>query len=129
MRPTSLLAISLAAAALWGCDTISDLMAPPKNAPLKGERIRVLATDSRLEADPRLAALSVSPPAPVVNDSWPQPGGGPSNAPGHVAGANLKVLWRTSVGSGSGSSGRVTSPPVVADGKVFTMDAQSQVTA
>ena len=133
MRAAALIAIGVAAVALGGCtpviDTVSDLLAPVKKTPLKGERIAVLPTDNRLEADSRLSALGVTLPPPVINDAWPQPGGAPGNAPGHVAGANLKVLWSTDIGSSSGRSGRITSPPVIAAGKVFVMDAVSQVTA
>jgi outer membrane protein assembly factor BamB len=129
MRAVSPIALVFAMMALGACDTISDIMGPPAAPPLKGERVRVLAADTRLEADQRLAALTVTLPEPTVNDAWPQPGGSPGNAPGHVAGANLKVLWRTDVGAGSGLSGRIVSPPVVAAGKVFVMDAVNQVSA
>lgn len=128
MHRASPLMLAVVLAALAGCDTVSDLMQPAKKA-LPGERIRVLASDNRLEADKRIESLRVNLPAPVINDSWPQPGGAPGNAPGHVAGAGLKVLWRAGVGEGSGTSGRITSPPVVADGKVFVMDAVNRVTA
>lgn len=129
MRRATPLFLAAAVAALAGCDTVTDLMNPVKKTPLQGERIRVLASDSRLEADPRIGAVKVTLPDPVINDSWPQPGGVHGNAPGHVAGAGMKVLWRADIGTGSGTSGRITSPPVVAEGKVFVMDAVNRVTA
>src|SRR5262245_56163589 len=48
----------------------------------------------------------------------------------HLAiGDSLQVLWTADVGAGSGSSRILTTPPIVAEGKVFAKDAESTVTA
>jgi outer membrane protein assembly factor BamB len=47
----------------------------------------------------------------------------------HLATSGFSVAWRTSIGSGSSRSGRIAAPPVIADGRVFTMDAGTQLTA
>lgn len=115
----------IAALSLSACDLFSG----PTKAPLPGERVSVMAEDKGLQPDPRLADVSVQLPAPVENNAWPQPGGQPNHVMQHLAADGFKVAWRTSIGAGSGRSGRVSAPPVVADGRVYTMDAGSQLTA
>ena len=69
------------------------------------------------------------PPA-ISNVSWSQPGGTANNAPGHLAlGAQVRRAWSTDVGNGSNARARLTSSPVVADGRVYTLDASARVTA
>ncbi len=79
-----------------------------------------------------LAASSrpITLPPQHANDAWSQPGGLPSNAPGHLAlGASLKSAWSVGVGTGSSFYGKLTASPVVYDGKVFTLDAAGKITA
>lgn len=97
---------------------------------IEGERIAVLPRDLSVEADPRLAELAVLLPPATVNADWPQPGGGTEHAMGHLAGGDgFRISWRVSVGEGTGRNGRVTSQPVVAEGRVYVMDAAAQVSA
>jgi outer membrane protein assembly factor BamB len=66
----------------------------------------------------------------VANDSWPQSGGFANYAMQHLeVGDSPQIIWSADVGSGSSSSRILTTPPVVADGKVFAKDAESNVTA
>jgi outer membrane protein assembly factor BamB len=106
-----------------------DLFGGPSKAPLPGERLSVMGEDRGLEADPRLSEVPVQLPPPIDNAAWPQPGGTPTHAMHHLAANGFAVAWRTSIGSGSSRSGRVASPPVVADGRIFVMDAGTQLTA
>jgi outer membrane protein assembly factor BamB len=115
----------LAALSIAACDLFSGT----SKAPLPGERVAVMGEDRGLEADARLGDVQVQLPAPVENASWPQPGGVPSHAMQHLAADGFSVAWRTSIGSGSGRDGRVATPPIVADGRVYTMDAGTQLTA
>ena len=83
-----------------------------------------------IEPDKDAASIQVTLPAPVVNDSWPQSGGFANYAMQHLAiGDSPQVVWTADVGSGSSSSRILTTPPVVADGKVFAKDAESTVSA
>jgi outer membrane protein assembly factor BamB len=110
---------------LGGCDWFDK-----KKAPLVGERFPVFTDRKELEPDKEAASLQVTLPAPAVNDSWPQSGGFPNYAMHHLAiGDSPQVLWTADVGAGSGSSRILTSPPVVAEGKVFAKDAESTVSA
>jgi outer membrane protein assembly factor BamB len=97
--------------------------------PLPGDRLSVMSEERSLEPDPRLANLEIHLPAPIENAAWPQPGGTPSHVMQHLAGDGFSIAWRTSIGAGSGRSGRIAATPIIADGRVFMMDAGTQLTA
>ena len=101
-----------------------------EGAPLPGERISVLLLDRALEADPALADEAMSLPRPFVNADWPVPGGVPSHALHHLeVGEELAVVWRRSIGAGETDDNLILSPPAVADGRLFVLDAESTVLA
>jgi outer membrane protein assembly factor BamB len=111
---------------LGGCD----LFRGDKKAPLPGERISVLGLGTMLQPDPKLTATPVTPPPPAANPDWPEPGGNPQHAMGHLAlPGRLARLWQTGIGEGSSDYTRVLAPPVVAGGRVFAMDGGVQVSA
>jgi outer membrane protein assembly factor BamB len=100
-----------------------------EEARLPGERIAVITDPGELTAS-QVAVRPVSLPPAKVNGSWSQPGGDPSNNLGHLAlGASLHKVWSADAGTGSSSSGRLSAVPLVADGKVFTLDAGGDVSA
>ncbi len=108
-----------------GCDLFKD-----KKVPLPGERIPVLGLGGSLDPDPKLAAIPVTLPPPVVNPDWPEPGGNTAHAMGHPAlPAKLARVWETGIGDGSSRYTRVLSQPVVAGGRVYAMDGGVQVSA
>jgi outer membrane protein assembly factor BamB len=120
-----LLAALLLALSLTGCDIFDK-----KKTPLAGERIAVMQDRREIEPDKDAASIQVVLPGPVVNDSWPQSGGFANYAMQHLAvGDSPQIIWTADVGAGSSSSRILTTPPVVADGKVFAKDAESTVTA
>ncbi len=122
--------VLVAALALGACDTFNDLISPSDDPPLPGERISVLALEQQLEADPRIAGLQVVLPAPYVNDSWAQPGGFPDNVLHHLdASEVLARVWRVNAGQGSTGDGRLTAPPIIADGRAYVLDAEGSVRA
>ncbi len=133
IKPTPSRRIALIATfalALGACDTVNDLISPSDDPPLPGERISVLSLEQQLEADPRIAGLQVVLPAPYVNDSWAQPGGYPDNVLHHLdASEALTQVWRANAGNGSSSDGQLTAPPIVADGRVYVLDAEGGVRA
>ena len=101
-----------------------------RNTPTVGTRIPVLATESRIEVDPTLAGLPVAVPGPALNANWPQPGGNPSHSMAHVAlPTALQQAWSVSIGSGSSNKARLAAEPVVADGRVYTIDTNARVRA
>ncbi|MDI1283370.1 MAG: PQQ-binding-like beta-propeller repeat protein [Reyranella sp.] len=126
------LATGLMAVSLSGCDGLTDIMDifGKSKVPLPGERVSVLGDRSDLEPDKDMASVQIVLPAPAVNDSWPQSGGFANYAMQHLAVSDSpKMIWTADVGSGSSSSRILTTPPVMAEGKVFAKDAQSQVSA
>lgn len=101
-----------------------------KQTPLPGRRIALGQEQPRIPAEMAQADIPISLPPASANDSWTQPGGIANNAPGNLAvGTALKTAWSASAGTGSSNKGRVISIPVVADGRVFTLDADGRVTA
>ena len=121
---------ALAAGGLLLAACNSGLFGRAQEPALPGERVSVLILQEAIEADPGLAMLEIRLPRPYVNEMWPQVGGHPSNAMHHLALAdNLGRVWRTSIGEGSSGNLRLTAPPVVAGGTIFTLDAATTVTA
>ena len=119
--------LAVAAVLVVGCDLFKE-----EEKPLPGTRVAVMVTETDATPDPRLSDLRVKLPAPYVNDSWPQAGGYPDHAMHHLSAGNgdvLKVAWRANIGSGGGEDRRLLSGPVVAEGKVFTMDTDFEVRA
>jgi outer membrane protein assembly factor BamB len=100
-----------------------------KEVPLPGKRVSVL---QREDAGNELAAASkpIGLPPPRLNDSWSQPGGVPSNAPGHLAiGGGPKSAWSADAGTGSSFYGKLTASPIVYFNRVYTLDAAGKVSA
>jgi outer membrane protein assembly factor BamB len=98
--------------------------------PLPGERISVLLLERELTADPNLAGLPVRLPRPQANRDWPQSGGLPTHAMQHLAAADaLQLAWSAGVGAGSAGSSQLLAEPLVADGRVYAMDAAGSVAA
>ncbi len=120
----ALAAISL----LGGCGLLDGRRRP--TTPTVGTRIPVLGTYTQVEVDPLLADVPVAVPAPVANSDWAQPGGNASKSMGHVAlGDSITRAWSISIGEGSSAGGRLASEPVVADGRVYTIDTRARVRA
>jgi len=120
------LSLGILAAGLAGCSFFENEGPPP----LPGDRISILALEQTLEADAGLADLEVRLPSPFENANWPQAGGIPSHALHHLAlGEDLEEAWRVSIGEGSDDENRMFSSPVIANGRVFTMDSEASVRA
>jgi len=121
------------AVTLGGCGAASSLSSinpfHKEEVRLPGERIAVITDPGQINAD-QVAVRPVALPPAKVNGSWSQPGGDPSNNLGHLAlGGSLHKIWTADAGRGSSSSGRLSAVPLVAGGKVFTLDAGGDVSA
>jgi outer membrane protein assembly factor BamB len=128
----------LSVATLSGCadslpslPKISDLNPfKEKEAPLPGKRIPVMPAEQRIPGELADASKPIQLPEPRANDSWAQPGGEPNNAPGHLAlASSVHETWSADAGKGSSKVGRVTASPIVYDGRVYTLDADGNVSA
>jgi len=128
LRKTSLL-ISLAALVVAGCSEREQI--------LPGERLNVrdvlsgdAAGDAGLVEPAGPEARAFSAPASVTNTDWAQSPVSPHVRVTNAAiGGNLSPLFSTSIGAGDGRKTRLNVDPIVAGGRIFTMDANHQVRA
>ncbi|GGB50413.1 pyrrolo-quinoline quinone [Tistrella bauzanensis] len=105
----------------WGSD---------EKPTLGGERIAVMPERAEIRVDPAVAAEPVSLPPAYQNGEWPQTGGYGNHAMHALIGPAAPVeAWRSDAGEGSGGAKRLMAQPVMADGRIFTLDADSAITA
>ena len=127
-RAASLAVLALVATmGLGACDTWFGERAKP---PLPGKRIPVLLHDPALAPDPTAAKEEILLPAPSINPDWPGAGGYANHAMHHIEVADApKRVWSADVGSGASRDERIVAQPIVADGRIYAMDATSRVSA
>lgn len=95
---------------------------------LPGERLDLRAvTDAPIL--PPEGARPISLGAPVALASWSHTGGSPEHRAPHAALSGTALAWAAPIGQGDTRRHRVTATPVVAGGRVFTLDALSGVMA
>jgi outer membrane protein assembly factor BamB len=95
-----------------------------------GERIPLIALNQDLSVADALKGQDFYLPPPQPNADWPLPGGNLAQAMEHVdAAPDFQVAWRSGFGRGSDRSWHVTATPVVADGRIYTMDGGATVSA
>jgi outer membrane protein assembly factor BamB len=100
-----------------------------KQVPLPGKRVAVIQQEN-IATNLSAADKPIILPAQRQNDSWTQPGGVASNAPGHLAFAGTtNSAWSADAGTGSTFFGRLTASPIVYEDKVYTLDAAGKVSA
>jgi outer membrane protein assembly factor BamB len=126
-KPLRLAVMIAAAMAASGCGVFKH---SKPSTPVLGERIDVLATEASVAVDPETAALPMTLPPPVVNPNWSQSGGNASKDMVHVAlPANIAQAWEVSIGQGTSLTARLAAAPIVADGRVYTIDTTATVRA
>src|SRR5260370_41870345 len=114
----ALIALALAAS---GCSVFKRGKA--SKTPVLGERIAELTTESDAQLDLATAAQPMSLPAPVVNTEWSQSGGNAAKSMGQLAlGTALGNAFTVQAGRGSSLTMRLASAPIVAGGRVYTID-------
>ena len=119
----------LSASMLAGCGGLG-LFNKSEKITVPGERTPVLVNEADIDIDTATATEPMTLPAAVTNDSWAQSGGNANKSVGHLSlGQSLGVAWTVSIGRGSDKDGRLGGGPVVADGKVFTIDTTGTVRA
>ena len=125
-------AITLAAVAVAGCNTIKSPFRGREKAPqtAAGERISLLELNDQLKVSDSLKGSDFYLPAPQPQAEWPYPGGTVEQSVENVdAAPDFRVAWRRSFGEKSTHHEFVMAPPVMAAGKVFVMDARAGVSA
>ena len=118
-RPLKLTATATAFVALTACSSIPFLGGSgndDKEQLDKAGRVTMVLAEEAIAAKPELATESIDLLPAVDMASWPEAGGTPAKAPGHVnAAPDLKVAWRNSVGKGSSNKSAVSTPPVASE--------------
>ena len=130
-RLALLLLLATFALPLGGCDMVKDFFnSDSKKVKLKGERIPVMLFGDEVKPDPGIQDLAVKLPEPQTNPAWPQSGGNPDHDMQNLALSDSpKEAWSISIGSGKSAEWKHLASPVMAEGRVFTMDTDSNVTA
>lgn len=122
--------VSVAAAMLAGCGQ--------REPVLEGERLDLrapLVEDAAAEVEEATGAevnraLPITLPAMVSNADWTHRNGGPTHTITHPAlSRSLTHQWSASIGAGDSRKYRITADPVVAGGRIFTLDARALVMA
>ncbi|HLK23433.1 MAG TPA: PQQ-binding-like beta-propeller repeat protein [Caulobacteraceae bacterium] len=125
----------MAALATSGCLHINNPLHNPFNRQKvskykgSGERINVLPADTLAVSD-SLRGQDFFLPDPQPVSDWPLPGGTPTQSVERPsAGANFTVVWRRRFGRATNRDYHVTAPPVAANGRIYVMDAEAEVSA
>ena len=108
-----------------------------REAVLTGERENI--RDILIEGDTQTALAEqtvtgeippLSLPPTRANASWSQAIASPITRPAHPQfGGQPQLIWSVNIGEGDGRRTRITADPVVADGRIFTLDAEARVSA
>jgi outer membrane protein assembly factor BamB len=101
---------------------------------LPGERLGVRDIlqdgDGTESAQTTNQTVEAAVPAATKNAAWPQSHVSPSARISNASlSSNLTQVWSASIGQGDKRRARIITDPVVAGGRVFTLDAQTRVTA
>lgn len=120
----------LAAIALMMTTACDSWMGDPEDPPLPGERISILEMQNKLQPETKNAGAFNLPEA-WNNDFWPQAGGYPNHAMRHLAlnQGDLTLAWKTDIGAGGSARMPLTARPIVADGRIYTLDTDNQLSA
>lgn len=129
IRAGRVVLLAAVVAALGACSVIGGGKDKRPKTPVFGDRVSILSAESSAETDATLASMPVVLPDAAANPEWSQPGGNSAKLIGHVALAAAPTeVWSTTI-AGSTSRARLAAAPVVADGKLYVIDADARVIA
>jgi len=119
--------LAAAALAASGCGVFKK---KGPSTPVLGQRIAVLTGEGDVTVDPATAALPMNLPGPVANTEWSQSGGSATKSMGQLALGNaLGRAFSIQAGRGSSLTERLAAAPIVANGRVYTIDTAGTVRA
>ncbi|MCI5544353.1 MAG: PQQ-binding-like beta-propeller repeat protein [Azospirillum sp.] len=97
---------------------------------IDGQRIPVLDKPETIAADYMKGDIKISLPTPQKNYEWTQTGGNSEHNAEHIASNDeLKEIWSQSFGNGNSKRDYLIAAPIIADNKVFAIDADAVVSA
>jgi outer membrane protein assembly factor BamB len=109
---------------LGSCDTFKEKVI------LTGKRETILSIDTTLTPDLDVSHSPVTIPGMNRNKDWPQAGGAPNHVmPNAFLPSTLNKTWTSNIGSGVSEDHRLTSGPVVGDGRLYACDATGNLSA
>lgn len=124
-RTSLLVAATLTAS---GCGILKKGKGP--STPVLGQRIAVLTGEGDVAIDPETAALPMTLPPPTANTEWTQSGGNAVKSMGQLAlGQSLNRVFSIQAGRGSSLTARLAAAPIVAGGRIYTIDTLGSVRA
>lgn len=140
MMNNKLILSVLSAGLLSACSTLDAINPFDKTeAEKRAEQGEVAGEDQRISILELSETLTVAAPTtpdqivipdPYVNTDWPQAGGNVQHVVQHTGATGpLDRAWSIDIGEGSGRKGRIVAPPVIAGGKIFTVDSRYKVAA
>lgn len=113
--------------AVVGC--LALLAACSRERPLEGERIDIRAPWGGGEEEAS-QSRPIRLPGQSANANWTQRQGTSGARPGHPAlSASPQLAWSAPIGAGDSRRARLTTDPVVAGGRIYTLDATARVQA
>lgn len=125
MKRNSLFLGIAAVAILAGCTERESIL------PGKREDLRAILNDAPVaETAPRRAATQLRLPKAQANAEWTHGLGTQKYRVTHASLSEApQPVWSAEIGAGDGRRNRITADPVIAAGRVYTLDAESQVVA
>jgi outer membrane protein assembly factor BamB len=124
----------IAALGASGCSTMRKINPfhgkEAKEVATEGDRISILSADQKLEPTDALKGVDFALPAPESVADWPLAGATPEQSVANVnASPSLTIAWRKGIGMASKGGELIIAPPILAAGKVYTLDAMATVSA
>ena len=100
------------------------------NTPILGQRIAVLTGEGDVSVDPAMSAVPMTLPVASENSDWTQSGGNATKSMGQLALGNaVGRAFTVQAGRGSSLTARLAAAPIVAGGRIFTIDTLGTVHA
>lgn len=122
MSPRTFIAAALSLGLVAGCGAPQVI--------LPGERLDIRAGRADAAAPMVNEVRPVPLPAAIAHADWTHRNGGPAHRITHpVLPGALTLAFLAPIGEGDSRGARITADPVVAGGRIFTLDARANVTA
>jgi len=126
-------AIAAASVAITGCSSAGRMFhsrPKPAAANKEAQRISLLELSDQLKVSDTLKGQDFFLPPAQPQADWPLPGGTLEQSVENVdAAPDFRIAWRKPFGEKSSRRAHVLAPPIMAEGKVFVMDAGADVSA
>lgn len=100
--------------------------------PLQGERISIMDLQKELQPSESASLKEITIPSATPNKEWPQAGGYAHHAMQNLTlaqASQLDRIWNVSIGTGSTKNLPLNARPIIADGRVITLDTKSVLRA